>query len=173
MHQVLHREVQYIKQKFVVILVFFAALLPFSIIVVGMVMQIGYGTEFGNIPMSDNALITTAIFSLFFALLIILLFKFSNLCIEVRTDGFYYKYFPFHLSVKKIDKSEVQSVRIKKFRPIGDFGGWGIRYGFGKRGKGYIVSGALGVQFILNNGIKILFSTEEPEKMQLAIDKIF
>ena len=173
MIQVLHREVQYIRQKFIIALVAFAALLPLSFFIIGLISQIGYGIEFGDKPMSDKELIICTVISAIFALFVLMLFKFSNLTIEVKTDGFYYQYFPFHLSVKKIEKTIVKSATIRNFRPIAEYGGWGIRYGFGKRGKGYVVSGNTGVQFILNNDKKVFFSTIEPEKMRIAVEKVF
>ena len=171
--QVLHREVQYVRQKFIVAIVAFSALLPVSFFTIGIILQIGYGIEFGEKPMSNQELIIRTTISVIFALLVLMLFKFSNLTIEVKTDGFYYQYFPFHMSVKKIGKEVVKSVTLRAFRPIAEFGGWGIRYGFGRRGKGYIASGNTGVQFVLNNDKKLLFSTTEPEKMRLAIEKVF
>ncbi|MFH1050071.1 MAG: hypothetical protein V1779_03960 [bacterium] len=173
MMQVLHREVQYIRQKFLIALVAFGSLSPLVFFIIGLIMQLRFGIEFGNKPMSDNALITCTVLSAVFAILVFMLFKFSNLTIEVRFDGFYYKYFPFHLSIHKITQADVKSVTMRKFSALGEFGGWGIRYGFGKRGKGYIVSGQTGVQFILQNDKKVLFSTEEPEKMRISIEKVF
>lgn len=173
MMQVLHREVQYLRQKFIVALVAFSALLPLAFFIIGLILQTGYGIEFGDKPMSDRELIICTVISAIFALLVLMLFKFSNLAIEVKSDGFYYQYFPFHLSIKKIEKDAVKRVTIRNFRPILEYGGWGIRYGFGKRGKGYIVSGNTGVQFILKNDKKVLFSTIEPERMRIAIEKVF
>jgi len=173
MTQVLHKEVQHITQKWLIALVAFAALTPLVFFVIGLIFQVGYGIEFGNKPMSNISLIICTLISAVFALLLFILFRFSNLTIEVRSDGFYYRYFPFHLKVHSIKKSDVKSVSLRKFSAIVEYGGWGIRYGFGKRGKGYIVSGKYGVQFVLQNDSKVLFSTDEPEKIKTALDKVF
>jgi hypothetical protein len=173
MNQVIYKEVQYIRQKYLIYLVVFAALVPLIFFIIAIIFQIGFGIEFGNQPMTNTSLVISGVFSLIFAILLLLFFKTSNLTIEVRTDGFYYKYFPFHIKFHQILKSDVKNVYLRKFSAIGEFGGWGIRFGFGIRGKGYIVSGNTGVQFILNNDKKILFSSENPEKMKIAIEKVF
>jgi hypothetical protein len=173
MTQILHREVQYLRQKFLIALIAIAAFSPLVFFIVGLIVQIGYGKEYGNNPMSDNLMIAYTVLSAVFAFLIFLLFKFSNLMIEVRTDGFYFKYSPFHLRVHCITKAEVKSVTLRKFSAIGEFGGWGIRCRFSKRCKGYIVSGNMGVQFVLQNDKKVLFSTQAPDKMKTAIEKVF
>jgi hypothetical protein len=170
---VLHWEVQYIRQKFILILVLITAFIPVLVFVIGIIIQIGFNIPFGDDHISDTTLILSGMFSIIIASLIIILFKFSNMTIEVRRNGFFYKYFPFHLSVKSILPQDIKSFYIRKFSALGEFGGWGIRYGFGKRGKGYVVSGNMGVQFIMQNDKKVLFSTVNPDKMQSALEKVF
>lgn len=173
MDEVLHREVQYIRQKYLIYLIFFAALTPLIFFIIAIIFQIGFGVEFGNQRLSDGSLIISGALSLIFGILIILFFRASNLTLEIRPNGLYYKYFPFHIRFHQILKSDVKKVYLRKFSAIGEFGGWGIRFGFGRRGKGYIASGNIGVQFILNNDKKVLFSTENPEEMKTAIEKVF
>ena len=173
MHQVLHREVQYLRQKFITILVIVAVLVPLVYMIIAFILQIGFDIEISNNSMTGTSLFKSVILAVVFAGCMILLFRYTNLMIEIRTDGFHYKYFPFHKKVHRIAPEDVISWEIKIFRPIADYGGWGIRFGFGNMGKGYIAGGNKGVQFLFANNKKVLFSLNEPEKAKIALEKIF
>ena len=77
---------------------------------------------------------------------LIYLFHIMKLVTEVRQDGLYIKFFPF-IRPKKIEFREIKSCGARKYHPIKEYGGWGIRYG--KRGRAYNVSGNQGVQLEL------------------------
>ena len=54
--------------------------------------------------------------------------------------------------------------------PIAEFGGWGIRYGFGA-GWVWNVSGNMGVQLELDNGRKVLIGSQRPAELKDALDR--
>ncbi len=56
------------------------------------------------------------------------------------------------------------------YRPILEYGGWGIRYGL--RGRAYNVSGNRGLRVELTNGKHILFGSAKPEELKLALDNM-
>jgi len=131
------------------------------------------GFQFGNMPMSETNLYISLILSIVFALSIQLLFRNSNLVIEVTQSEFLYKYFPFHLNKHSIKPMNVLEWNIRPLKPLFQFGGWGIRYGFGGLGKGYIADGNFGILFKMINHEKILFSCLNAEKMQEALSEVF
>jgi len=100
-----------------------------------------------------------------------LLFYICNLRTEVRADGLYFRFFPFQLSFHKINVSDIKTYEVRTYRPIMEYGGWGIRYSF-RYGKAYNVSGNLGVQLVLKNGSKILFGSQTPEEFAEALKKV-
>ncbi len=57
---------------------------------------------------------------------------------------------------------------MRNYRPIREFGGWGIRYGGGGR-KAYTVRGDCGVEFRLTSGRKVLFGSARPEEFAAAV----
>jgi hypothetical protein len=61
-------------------------------------------------------------------------------------------------------KDEIASFESLKYRPILEYGGWGIR--MGKNGKAYTVSGDRGVRFVFTDKKKLLIGTQNPEKFQ-------
>lgn len=87
---------------------------------------------------------------------------------EVRFDGLYFRFFPFHLGFQKIDYADISECYAREFKPVQDFGGWGIRYTLTK-GKAYILKGKTGLQIVLKNGKKILISSDEPQELVNAM----
>jgi len=102
---------------------------------------------------------------------IFLLVSFLALKLETRINetGIEVRFFPFHFSFKKISWKEIASVEVRKYSPIGEYGGWGIKYGFSKAGKAYNVSGNKGIQLVLNDGSKLLIGTNNEEEVAKAL----
>lgn len=88
---------------------------------------------------------------------------------EVRTDGIYLKMWPLHWSFRHISWSEIERYESKQYRPLGESGGWGIRWAPGK--LAYNVSGNQGVWIERTNGRAVLVGSQHPEEFVKAIDK--
>lgn len=123
---------------------------------------------------NENHIINKSLFSMeqivpllatLIALLVILII-FTIFYLETEIDEFYisYKFFPFHFSKKKIYWEDIQRAYVRKYSPIGEFGGWGVRYSF-RGGKAFNVSGNMGLQLELKNGKKILIGTQRSEEL--------
>ena len=156
----LYQETQYFRQLWIWALVLFISLLS----VYGAVQQIILGIPFGNNPAPDIVLIITVII---FGFGLPVLFYVTNLTIEVRGDGVYIRFFPFHSSFHKIALKDIKTFEARTYNPIMEYGGWGIRYGL--KGKAYNVSGNRGVQLELSEGKKILIGSQKPEELVKAI----
>lgn len=95
----------------------------------------------------------------------------------INEDGVYIRYFPFHLKYKRFLWDEIEEVYIRKYRPMLEFGGWGLRLGIGRLGIGrkniaYNVRGNIGLQLVLKNGKKVLIGTMQADAMQQILSKI-
>ena len=99
------------------------------------------------------------------------LFLFLKLQIEVRPDGLYVRYLPFHIRFKRIAPEELSEYYTRQYRPIREYGGWGIRCSF-RNGKAYNVSGNKGVQLVFNNGKRLLIGSQRAEELETAIRSI-
>ena len=87
----LYREIQHFRQIWLWIFIIFISCL----VIYGGVQQLILGRPFGNNPVSDIVLIIiVVIFGFGFP---VSFFK-MNLTTEVRSDGLYIRFFPFHLS---------------------------------------------------------------------------
>ncbi|MHC4271366.1 MAG: DUF6141 family protein [Planctomycetota bacterium] len=100
------------------------------------------------------------------------LFLILKLETEVRSDGLYIRFFPFHLKYKRFVPEDLKECYIRTYRPIKEYGGWGIRYGFGESGKAYNVKGNQGLQLVFENGKRLLIGTQKPKRLLEAVNSI-
>ncbi len=59
---------------------------------------------------------------------------------------------------------DIGSVKVDKYRPILEFGGWGYRIGW--KGVAYNCSGNDGLIIILKNGRKFVVGTQKPDELR-------
>lgn len=111
--------------------------------------NLNYGILFGG---GINFLMTAAFF----------LFRLDT---EIRQDGVYVRFIPFHFSFRKFAWDSMAEIYVRQYSPIGEFGGWGLRYGL-RSGKVYNVSGNKGIQIVFDNGSRLLIGTSKPEDVE-------
>jgi len=152
----LYQETQHFRQVWLWALVLFISLLSLY----GAFQQLILGEPFGNNPAPDSIMIVLAIL---FGIGLPLFMYTTNLTTEIRSDGLYFRFFPFHLSFRRIGAQEIKKFEACTYSPIKDYGGWGIRYG--RKGKAYNISGNRGVQFKLSSGKHLLIGSRRPEEL--------
>lgn len=95
----------------------------------------------------------------------------SKLEVFLDKDRLLYRFFPLQIKYKYLLYDDIKSYMIRKYSPIMEYGGWGIRYAF-KKGWAYNVSGNMGMQIETNNGKKWLFGTRKPDEFSRALEKL-
>ena len=154
------REEQKFQQVWVWIIVLgLAALVWYSAI-----QQIVLRRPFGSRPAPDTLLI---IFWLLFGIGLPMLMLSAKLITEVRSDGIYIRFVPFHFSFHKIALEELKSFEVRKYNALREYGGWGIRYG--PQGKAYNVGCNRSMQLELVDGKRILIGSQRPEEFLAAL----
>ena len=91
----------------------------------------------------------------------------SRLRTDYYEDKIVFRFWPFHLKEKEILWSDVKSIKVVKYSPLRDYGGWGIRIGV--KGNAFNVKGNLGVLLEMKKGRSTLFSTQEPKEVYEAL----
>ena len=119
--------------------------------------------------MDNESRVTLIISSIVIAGITFLLLK-VKLVTRIREDGIHYRFFPFHLKEKTIPKEDIKAYEIRKYRPIAEYGGWGLRAGLRGHGRAINVSGNMGLQLYLKNGKKLLFGTQKPAEIGKAME---
>jgi hypothetical protein len=87
---------------------------------------------------------------------------------SVSRSGISVQFYPFHRKPVFIDFSGISECSVRTYRPVLEYGGWGIKYG--KGGLAYNVSGNKGLQLVLKDGKKVLIGTQKAEQLKSAVD---
>jgi len=164
------REVQRFHQFWVWLLIIALPLLLVGPFGYGMVKQLVLGQPWGDRPMSDTALAIVGTLSILFGIGMLALFLSAKLITEVRKDGLFVRFVPFHLSFHKIPLENLEQCEARHYRPIREYGGWGIRFAW--KGKAYNVSGDLGVRLDYSTGRHLLIGSQRPEELAQAIASV-
>lgn len=75
------------------------------------------------------------------------------------------RFIPLINKWKVISWSEITDANIRKYSPLAEYGGWGVK-GFSRKNRAYNISGDIGLQLVLKNGNKILIGTNNQEKLK-------
>lgn len=157
---ILFQEEQRFNQIWVLIIVF----IPVSLAWYAAIQQLLLHRPFGSHPAPDSILwIIWVVFGIVFPV-----FYFSvKLSTEVRHDGIYIRFFPFHRKFRTLPFEAIKKYEVRDYSPLREYGGYGIRYG--RSGKAYNVSGKRGVQLELVSGRRILIGSKKAIELAEAI----
>lgn len=133
-----------------------------GLILFGIYQQMILGKPFGDNPGSDGELIMIA----GLMALITVAFYSVKLETEIKKDGIYVRFFPFHFSFRFYPWENISKSFVRQYNPILEYGGWGVRFGFAGKGKAFNVSGNKGLQLEFNDHKKLLIGTDKPEELE-------
>lgn len=92
---------------------------------------------------------------------------FLRLDVEVRSDHVFIAFGPVHLIRKRIHFSDIEEVRGLTYRPLLEFGGWGIRLRPGK--SAWTIRGNQAAAVTLAGGKQVYVGTRYPQRLAGAI----
>ncbi|NNL06640.1 MAG: hypothetical protein HKO86_02865 [Gammaproteobacteria bacterium] len=134
--------------------------------VYGLYVQLYLGQPWGDRPMTDSGLVITAMLSLALMGGTVWLFYVLKLITRVDAEGVYVRFFP--LTRKRIPFENITSCQARTYRPVREYGGWGIR--FSRKGMAYNVHGNTGVQLTFKQGKPLLIGSQKPDQLAAVIN---
>ena len=99
------------------------------------------------------------------ALLVTLLVGRMGLVTEVTGGQLRVRLWPF--PSKTYALADIESAEVRAYRPIREYGGWGLR--FGPSGMAWNAYGDRGVQLVLRSGRRVLIGSQDAEALARAI----
>ena len=90
----------------------------------------------------------------------------------IKYDGIYVRFFPLQSSYRHFKWNQIKQYYVRTYKPISEYGGWGLRWGFFGQGNAYNVTGNKGLQLEFTNGKKLLIGTQKPEELKSALHQI-
>lgn len=130
----------------------------------GVIQQIVLDKPFGSMPSSDPALIAITLFVGLICGIVSWLMWAGRMETEIDQESVRVRFFPFHSSPVTTRWERVQEIELRKFRPLTDFGGYGIR--MMHKGTAYNVSGSYALKLVLKSGNKVIVGTQQAEVLQ-------
>ena len=157
----LFREVQRLRQWWIWAIMLFVAGLAWW----GFLEQIVGGRPFGDRPAPDWVV---WIIFLFFGVLAPAVLLKARLVVTVDEEKVRIRWIPF--GRKTISMADIESVQARTYRPLLEYGGWGVRWA-GKRGWAWNAYGNRGVQLELCDGKPLLIGSQRAEELAEVIRK--
>ena len=166
MSQLRFREIQRFRQPWVWCLLLVTNFWLIGIFGYGLVQQLIKGEQWGSNPMSDMGLVVTTVLMVVFSLGMLWLFLTMSLQVEVRSDALYvhFKYW----KRQTIQYGDIASVEACQYRPILQYGGWGIRRR--RNGWAFNVSGNKGVRLTFHEGKHLMIGSQRYTELAAAIE---
>ena len=131
----------------------------------GFIEQVVLGRPWGTNPGPDWVLwLILPVFGIGFPLFFMRL----RLIVEVRNGYLDIRFAP--LARRKISFSEIERAEPRTYRPIAEYGGWGMK-GWSRRKMAYSVSGNQGVDVHLRDGNSVMIGSRDPKKLARALVK--
>jgi len=167
----LFREVQKFRQPWLVVLVVGACLTQIVVFGLGLYQQLVLKKPFHvNEPVPNVSFVVTAILVTCFSVGMFLLFWSMRLVTEVHADGLFIRFLPIHRAFRKIPLEDATKVEAVTYRPVLQYGGWGIK---GTRNRrAYNVRGNRGVRIDYADSTHILIGSQRSEELARAIESI-
>jgi hypothetical protein len=165
-------EEQRFSRHFVIPFVIFVTLFTVAPLGWGIIQQIIFGKPYGDHSLTDVSLLISGCLSFIVVLLVDWLLIKAKLTTEINSETIRYRFYPFILRDRFIYWNEIEKSYVRKYKPILEYGGWGIRYGIGGNGRAFNMKGRYGLQLELKNGKKLLIGTQKPEEITELLDTL-
>ena len=165
-------EEQRFSKNFVFPLVILISAFTIGILGWGIIQQLILHKPYGNHPVSDANLLLSCIFPVIIVLVVDWLLIKSKLVTEIDKEAIRYKFYPFILKERKIYWEEIEKAYVRKYKPLLEYGGWGIRLGIGGKGRALNIRGNYGLQLELTSGKSLLIGTQKPEELEVFLGAI-
>jgi hypothetical protein len=160
-NETIYREIQARKPWWVWLIVLPLAALAWA----GLVAQVVFGQSLGTRPASTGAMWFIALAA---GLGVPVLVWAMRLIVDVRPSGVVLRYFPLPFARRRVDAARIRTVEPRRYRPMAEYLGWGIRYMPG-RGWVWSISGDRGVQLEMQDGRRLPIGSARPEELADAI----
>ncbi|MEM9327460.1 MAG: hypothetical protein AAGA85_17470 [Bacteroidota bacterium] len=168
----LFKETQRPNQTLVIWLLVFVGVTTLGPLIYGVTVQIGGGEPWGDRPMSDEDLLIVIGFTTLAMILMSYILIATRIEIVVTKEALTYRFPPFIQKSNRIERTEIESWEVRKFRRIQDFGGWGLHFGWGKKLRSFSIWGDFGVKLKYGSGKSLLIGTQRPEALRQAMTKM-
>lgn len=117
----------------------------------------------------ETNMLTHVFLTVSLACILASLFMTFKLVTQIRPDGIYVRYPPLRFGFARFEWKDVRQVYLREYSAV-EYGGWGIR--ISPSGWGYIVPGNTGIQLVMQDGSRVLITTNRPDEVKEVLRKL-
>src|SRR4030095_15257079 len=132
----------------------------------GLIKQVVFHQQFGDKPAPDAVLIVAVLF----LAAITYLFVIMRLETNISQEGIDVRFYPLQGTYRHYTWNNMIRSFVRKYKHIPEYGGWGMR-GIGKK-RALNISGNMGIQLVMQDGLKLLIGTNKPDEATEVLKKI-
>lgn len=146
-------------------------LISFSAGLALILVQVVLDHPLGTRPLPNVAALALGVTVISLATGLLWLVRVCTFQTEVTPSGFFYRFYPFHQKTRQLDLTGVTAIVAVHYRPVRDYGGWGMRRGANSRC--YNVSGEEGVRIDYDNGCHVMIGSQRALELEAALHRIW
>lgn len=94
----------------------------------------------------------------------------SRIYTRITPEGIGYRFSPLQFKERFARWEDLEDIHLREYSALGEFGGWGLRYGFGL-GWGYIAGSDCGLQLVYKSGKKRFISTQKFDELKTYLEQ--
>lgn len=117
-------------------------------------------------PLGDGH--TGSLIGVLISVSVLILFLTTHLRTQIDKSGIGVMFFPLMLKSKVFIWDDIESLYLREYKALEEFGGWGIRLGVGEK-YAYNVKGNVGLQLIFKSGKKVMIGTNNPYNLDIFL----
>lgn len=133
-----------------------------------LIAAIGLGISTSQLIAESKSLLPM-LFAWLVVLIVLFFFFLMRLETTITVTEITVRFYPF--TKKQITWTEVEQAFVRTYKPLWEYGGWGVRLS-PKHGKAYNIAGNKGLQLILKNGEKILIGTQKEGELEAVLRQV-
>jgi hypothetical protein len=159
MGKLLFKEEQFFTQRWIWVLLGCTFLIPMILLVIELI-------ESSD---ADELIYPLVIFAGIYVVIIWLFLK-MKLLVEITQNEIRFRFPPLSYKWKSINRIEIERFEVRTYKPVWEYGGWGIKGS--TRNRAYNVKGNIGLQLYLKDSKKVLFGTQQKQAIQFAMERM-
>lgn len=137
-------------------------------ILTGIYLKLKNDATIGSQEEDNTSLVIVACVSI----VLTLMFFLFRLDTQINADGIYVRFLPIRFKYRHYSWENLSKIYVREYSPLGEYGGWGIRYTISGAGKAYNISGKIGLQLEFTTGKKVLIGTQKGEEIKEMLTRI-
>ncbi len=129
----------------------------------GLYRQLVLGHPFGSHPAPNAFLIVIVVLETVVSFLICAFIASMKLVVEAHTEGLRVHFFP--IKKLRIPYASIARLEARDYRPVKEYGGWGVKFSWSHKARAFTMSGHRGVELFLNNGERVMVGSQRADEL--------